>query len=128
MRSLAALVVLLPLAACSVGMAMSGKPSPNLGAVRQGVARGEVEMHLGPPIQTTTQADGSVTSTYAYEIGNEPSAGRAMGHAAMDVLTFGAWEIIGTPVEGIQGEKYHAVVTYGPDSTVKSISTQKASS
>ena len=46
MRKLAALTVLLPLAACSVGMAMSGEPSPNLGAVRQGVMRGEVEMHL----------------------------------------------------------------------------------
>jgi hypothetical protein len=85
-------------------------------------------MHLGQLVQTTTQPDGSVISTYAYEIGNEPSAGRAMGHAAMDVLTLGVWEIVGTPVEGIQGEKYQAVVTYGPDNSVKNISTQKASS
>lgn len=109
-------------------MAMSGKTSPNLGAVRQGVTRGEVEMHLGQPVQTATQPDGSVINTYVYEVGNEPSAGRAMGHAAMDVLTLGLWEIIGTPVEGIQGEKYQAVVIYAPDNTVKSISTQKASS
>lgn len=82
-------------------------------------------MQLGPPVQTTTLADGSVVNKYNYEVGNDPSAGRAMGHAAMDVLTFGVWEIIGTPVEGFQGEKYQATITYGPDGMVKNVATQK---
>ena len=42
---------------------------------------------------------------YEYEIGNKPSAGRAIGHGVMDILTLGLWEIIGTPIEGFQGEK-----------------------
>lgn len=124
---LLALALLVPLVGCSVGMAMSGDPSPDLGAVRQGVTRGEVEMHLGQPIQTATQPDGSVVSTYSYQVGNEPSAGRAMGHAAMDVLTLGFWELVGTPVEGFQGETYRATVTYTPDGAVRSVSTRKAS-
>jgi hypothetical protein len=127
-KPLAALLICTGMSACSVGMAMSGKPAPNLGAVQQGVSRGEVEMHLGQPVQTATQPNGAVISTYEYEIGNEPSPGRAVGHAAMDVLTLGWWEIIGTPVEGFTGEKYRAIVTYGGDGKVANISTQKASS
>ena len=84
-------------------------------------------MHLGPPVQTSTQPDGTVISTYEYEIGNEPSAGRAVGHAAMDVLTLGVWEIVGTPIEGVTGDKYRAIITYGADNRVANISTQKAS-
>jgi hypothetical protein len=98
--SILSLAVLVPLTACSVGMAMSGKDSPNLGAVRSGITRGEVEMHLGHPAQTTTQPDGSVISTYNYQVGNDPSAGRAIGHATMDLLTLGLWEVVGTPIEG----------------------------
>lgn len=82
-------------------------------------------MHLGSATQTTTNPNGTTTSTYQYEVGNDPSAGRAMGHAAMDVLTLGLWEVIGSPVEGFQGEKYQAFVTYLPDGTVEKVSTQK---
>ena len=119
------LLLLIPMGACSVGMAMSGKPSPNLGAVQKGVSRGEVEMHLGSAAQTTTHPDGTITSVYNYEVGNDPSAGRAIGHAALDVLTLGAWEIVGTPVEGVQGEKYQAFVTYDEQGDTEKISTQK---
>jgi len=31
--------------------------------------------------------------------GGEPSTARAIGHGVMDVLTFGVWEIVGTPIE-----------------------------
>ena len=55
MKKLAIILMFAPLAACSVGMAMSGKPAPNLGGVQAGVTRGEVEMHLGQPVQTSTQ-------------------------------------------------------------------------
>jgi hypothetical protein len=118
-------LALIPLAGCSVGMAMSGKNSPSLGAVRQGITRGEVEMHLGQPVQQATQPDGRVISTYEYQVGNDPSAGRAIGHAAMDVLTLGAWEIIGTPIEGVQGDTYRATITYGTDDKVENVATQK---
>ena len=113
------------LGGCSVGMAMSGNDNPDLGAVRVGATRGEVQMQLGSPVRTTTAPDGTRTDVYQYEIGNEPSAGRAIGHGVMDVLTLGAWEIIGTPVEGFQGEKYQATITYGQDDKVIQISSNK---
>jgi hypothetical protein len=115
------------LSACSVGMALSGSENPDLGAVKVGASRGEVEMHLGSPRNSTTLADGRRTDIYEYEIGNEPSAGRAIGHGAMDVLTLGLWEVIGTPIEGVQGERYHATITYGPDEKVIDIKTKKVS-
>ena len=44
--------------ACSVGMAMSGRPAPNTGALRIGQARDEVLLHLGQPPKTLATADG----------------------------------------------------------------------
>lgn len=113
------------LSGCSVGMALHGQPAPDLGELSIGKTRGEIETHLGSPIKSTTLDNGNRVDVYAYQIGNEPSAGRAIGHAAMDVLTFGAWEIIGTPVEGFTGDKYNATVTYDKNDKVIDIKTKK---
>ena len=126
MRSLsAAIAALLLLSGCSVGMALSGKQDPDLGAIRVGATRGEVELQLGPPIQSASLDQGLRADVYAYEIGNEPSAGRAIGHGVLDVLTLGLWEVAGTPIEGVQGETYHATITYHRDDKVANIKTQK---
>jgi len=65
---------------------------------------------------------------YEYQIGNEPSAGRAIGHGVMDVLTLGLWKVVGTPIEGVQGETYHATITYDRDDKVVEIKTRKTRS
>lgn len=108
---------------CSVGMAMSGKEAPNLGMVQVGATRGELELTLGSPIDTVTLKNGNRMDVYEYEIGNAPSAGRAAGHAVMDLLTFGLWEIIGTPVEAIQGDKKILNITYDKNDQVLAINT-----
>jgi hypothetical protein len=113
---------------CSVGMALSGSENPDLGAVRTGASRGEIEMHLGSPVKSTMLEGGRRADVYAYEIGNEPSAGRAAGHAVMDVLTLGVWEIVGTPIEGVQGEKYHATIVYDENDKVVDLKTTKVAS
>jgi hypothetical protein len=128
MRVMSIVLIALTLSSCSVGMAMSGKPNPNLGAVRTGATRGEVELHLGAPVRSTTLPDGSRLDVYEYEIGNEPSGGRAVGHAVMDILTLGIWEIVGTPIEGVQGDKFELSVSYDKDDTVMSITSQKVAS
>jgi hypothetical protein len=109
-------------------MALSGSQNPDLGAVRTGAARGEVELHLGSPVRSTLLDGGRRADVYQYEVGNEPSAGRAAGHAAMDVLTLGIWEIVGTPIEGVQGEKYTATIVYDESDRVVDLKTAKASS
>lgn len=109
------------LCSCSVGMALSGKSEPNIGAVKVGSSRGEVEMHLGPPVTSTTSEDGTRSDIYEYELGNEPSAERAIGHGVMDLLTFGIWEIVGAPIEGVQGEKRQLYITYDNTDHVKTL-------
>jgi hypothetical protein len=124
-RQLTVIASLGLLSACSVGMAMSGSRNPDLGAIKVGAARGEVELHLGSPIRSASLDDGGRVDIYAYEVGNEPSAGRAVGHGVMDVLTLGLWKVFGTPIEGFQGEKHQATITYDQNDRVVDIRTQK---
>jgi hypothetical protein len=63
------------LGGCSVGMAVSGDDNPDLGAVRVGATRGEVQMQLGSPVRTTTAPDGTRTDLYEYEIATSPAQG-----------------------------------------------------
>jgi hypothetical protein len=93
-------------------MAMSGKPDPNLGAFGVGSSRSQVEMQLGGPTTSTTLVDGTRMDLYSYEIGNTPSPARAIGHGAMDVLTLGIWEVIGTPIEAWTGQTHSLAVIY----------------
>jgi len=96
---------------CSVVMAAAGSPDPDLGVVRAGASRGEIEMQLGKPISTTSVDEGRV-DVYEYEMGNKPSAGRAIAHGIADVCTLCLWEIVGTPIEAFQGEKHRITVYY----------------
>jgi hypothetical protein len=128
-RAVVSALALIPvLAACSVGMALSGEENPDLGAIRVGAVRGEVELHLGAPVRSASLDDGRRADVYQYQIGNQPSAGRAIGHGVMDVLTLGLWEVVGTPIEGVQGETYYATITYDRDDKVVDIQTKKAGS
>ena len=98
--------------ACSVGLALHGEEAPDLSVLRAGAAKTQIESKLGPPESEAILADGRTQSTYEYEVGNESSAGRAGVHAAMDILTLGVWELVGTPLEVMQGEEMRVVVIY----------------
>ncbi len=111
------------LSACSVGMAMSGEEDPNVGVIQTGSTRLDVERELGASHSSRVLDDGGLEAIYQYELGNEPSAGRAVAHGVMDVLTLGLWEVIGTPVEAIQGDEYEVTIVYDADGIVQSITT-----
>lgn len=98
--------------ACSVGLALHGEDAPDLSVLKAGAAKTQIESKLGPPESEAILADGRTQSTYEYEVGNESSAGRAAVHAGMDILTLGVWELVGTPLEAMQGEEMRVVVTY----------------
>ncbi|MDH3663151.1 MAG: outer membrane protein assembly factor BamE [Alphaproteobacteria bacterium] len=113
MRLLVALVISVPLlSSCAVYMAASGEKEPDLGAIKTGATRSDVELHLGEPVSSSEMPDGRRYAVYEYQIGNEPSTGRAVAHGTMDVLTLGLWEIIGTPIEGLSGDTNRLAVTY----------------
>ena len=113
------------LAGCSVGMAMSGKPDPNIGALDMGQSRDVVILNLGQPTKTLL-ADNKRTDVFELERGNEQSIGRATGHAVMDLLTLGGWELIGTPIEGFAGDTITLQIEYDEEDKVKSVKTLAA--
>lgn len=108
---------------CSVGMAMVGKPDPNIGVLSVGQDRGVVLLNLGQPSQTLTTETGRM-DVFHLERGNQQSIGRAAGHAAMDVLTFGIWEIVGTPIEGFAGDNFTVSIEYDRADKVTKVSSQ----
>jgi hypothetical protein len=107
---------------CSVGMAMSGKSDPNIGVLSIGQDRGVVLLNLGQPSQTLAVATGR-TDVFRLERGNQPSAGRAAGHAVMDLLTLGLWEVVGTPIEGFTGDEFAITVEYDKSDKVTKVIT-----
>lgn len=44
-----------------------------------------------------------------------------MGHGALDLLAFGAWEIIGIPIEAMQGETFTLTIEYDKNDKVKKV-------
>jgi hypothetical protein len=116
------------LSGCSVGMAVAGKETPNLAACRVGATQADIQAELGRPTSSRVLENGDNVCTYAYEVGNDPSAGRAVLHGGMDVLTFGLWELVGTPAEAMQGQKYEMTVTYDAEGNAKAIETRPVKS
>ena len=128
MQKLAFLLVIaigLGLQGCAVGMAMSGSKDPDLNVLRMGASRAEVELQLGPALSHITLPVGNHYCTYEYSLGNEPSAGRTVGHVFLDVLTLGLWEVVGTPIEMIAAntDDYTVTIEYGPDMMFKQVIT-----
>ena len=93
---LAFALLVLPLQACigpiplwnvsAASMALEGKKTPDLDAIRIGATRGEVELALGSPLSTTSASngdDGTSVYIFEYEVGNEPSDLRAIAHISM---------------------------------------------
>jgi hypothetical protein len=124
-RFSAVLMVLLSLAGCAVGMAAAGKEPPNLAACRIGASVVQIERELGAPVRSRDLPDGGQECIYEYELGNAPSPGRAVGHAALDVVTLGLWEIIGTPLEMMGGSKYQLIVVYDADGHATEITSRR---
>jgi hypothetical protein len=122
----AALVLLMAAtSACSIGMALSGDPEPDIEACHLGADERDIEDELGPPVSARSLPDGSRECVYEYALGTAPSPERAIAYGTLDVLTFGLWEAIGTPVEALQGQTYRMTVVYDADGNAKEITTIK---
>jgi len=119
-------LIAISVSGCSVAMALHGKREADVASLHIGQPRDEVVMILGQPMKTQTTETGRI-DMFECQRGNAPSAGRAIGHGVMDVLTFGAWEIIGTPVEGLSSSKYYMTITYDKEDKVTKIKTGEES-
>lgn len=124
MKDMAKLILIglmaISISGCSVGMALSGKRDVDKAALHIGQPRAEVVALLGQPMKTTTIETGRI-DLFECQRENAPSPGRAVGHAVMDVLTWGAWEVIGTPIEGLSSSKYYISMKYDKEEKVTDI-------
>ncbi len=109
------------LAGCSVGMALSGSETPDLSIIKIGTLRDDVELHFGEPAEVEQLEGGAELATYIFEVGNDPSATRAVGHAVLDVASLGLWEAIGTPIEAYASEERKLLITYNKFDLIKSV-------
>ncbi len=116
------LVLASTLAGCSVVMATAGKPDPATSSLDLGQSRDIVLLNLGEPSQTNLTDAGRV-DTFDLERGNQPSIGRAIGHAFLDLITLGLWELAGTPLEAISGESFRLTITYDNEDKVTKVTT-----
>ena len=107
---------------CAVFMAMHGKKDANVGILNIGQDRSVVLVNLGQPTKTVASDTGRM-DVFELQRGNTPSGGRALAHGALDLLTFGFWEIIGTPIEAMQGETYTLTIEYDANDKVTKIFT-----
>lgn len=111
------------LSGCSVGMALSGHENPDIGVIREGATRAQVESELGEPEELEQLENGSVRATYEYEIGDKSSPERAAVNAAASLVTLGIYELIATPAELTRGDTYFAIVTYDTEDKVTALRT-----
>ncbi len=112
---------------CAVTMALKGKADPNLGVLGAGQDRATAIATLGPPSKTHNAA-GNRVDVFKLKRGDTPSAGRAIAHGVMDVVTLCVWEVVGTPIEATQGETFCVTVYYdNQDKIVRTLPGDKGS-
>ena len=128
MRSTIALILIclmaITVSGCAAGMGLHGKKEVDVAALHIGQHRDEVIMIVGQPYKTQTTEEGR-KDIFECQRGNAPSAGRALGHIAMDVLTLGWWEIVGVPVEALSGSTFYLTITYDKEDKVTKIKTSE---
>ena len=91
--------------------------------IRIGGDRDNIVQVIGAPYITTRNEDGTCKDVYKI-VEDAPTKGEktvaVVGHAAMDVVTLGLWEIAGTPLElATQKEATTFILYYGPDNKLK---------
>ncbi|MGL5936103.1 MAG: hypothetical protein ACRCZI_10850 [Cetobacterium sp.] len=104
---------------CSAVMAASGTKEANLSALNRGDSRSMVLAKVGQQPTRVVNDGKDIMEIYELERGNEPSTGRAVAHGVLTLATLGIWEIVGTPLEVVKGEKYFLTVYYDKDENLK---------
>ncbi len=98
---------------CSAFLALRKNDNPDLGVLRIGTERTEIEKSLGEPIKTKKNDDGLIEAKYRYVVSGEPSLKRAMMHGIASVLTFFIYDLqAGIPYELSLKEQQIRTITY----------------
>ena len=108
---------------CAVHMAAEKQTKKDLSVLRIGGNRDDIVRVLGAPYMTQRNEDGSCKDIYKIVEGAGSKGTKTLavaGHTAMDVLTLGLWEIVGTPLELATREQATMfILYYDTDSKLK---------
>jgi len=114
-------IALLP--SCSVHKAVNQPSKKNLSVLQVGTPREKVIAELGVPIHTEGPNHAKIdvfSFIQGYSKANKTS--RAALHSMATLMTAGAWEIIGTPIESISnGTEIKTRVNYNTAQNVKEV-------
>ena len=116
-------VLSLSLSGCAVFMAAT-KKGTSKERIQQCRTRGCIISQEGVDIISSKKSeDGELVEEYKIQIKSSLSWLRALGHGVLDVGTWGLWEIVGTPTEGLllKGGKIILRVYYDKDGVIKKI-------
>lgn len=120
MKNIALLVVLMiSLSGCSVFMAATSHPEPDITILAQGQTRAVIEKELGKPIQNIREGTGD-RATYQFITGDKPDYRRAAVYALLTGVTLGASELVTSPIEALQGQRHVVEVFYDTRGRVRS--------
>ncbi len=112
---------------CAAVKATQQPEKKDMHVLDPGVARTHVIAELGTPA-FSEERNGVMVDVFAFKQGyrKETKALRAVGHGAADVMTFGLWEVVGIPIEGMaDGTDVKVEVTYDQDRRVQSVNVLK---
>ena len=121
--TLALVSLALAAAGCSVAMAAHQPSRKDVALFTNGVPRNLVVAEVGAPVTTETKG-GKRVDIYSFTQGYSKAArvSRTIGHGAADVLTFGLWEVVGTPTEAaFNGTQVVYEVTYDASERIENV-------
>ena len=95
---------MLLLTSCSVFMA-ANKSGVSIEKINECRTRGCLIADGAIPISSKKNKDGSLAEEVFQVKKPTGSTSRAVMHGALDVATMGIWEVAGTPMEGVMGQK-----------------------
>lgn len=112
------------LSGCSVYMASQQPDKKNVELFKFGTHRVQIMAEFGLPVASDTRADGTLCEVYSFNQGYAKGTrvSRVVAHGVADVLTFGLWEVIGTPAEtAFNGDKVSYQVCYDQNKKVSEV-------
>lgn len=124
--SLFALLVI-PNFGCSVFMATKQPSAKNVDLFKVGTPRDMLLAEFGSPTVTEVRNEKkSEIFKFVQGYSSGAKAGRAFFHGAADVVTFGLWEVVGTPTEAVfNGDEMAYQVTYDDKDKIDQVTVLK---
>ena len=110
---------------CAVSKASKLPPKKDFSFLKEGTPREYVVAELGQP-KWTGEREGMKKDMYVFKQGVSKNVKffRVLGHAVMDVLTLGIWEVFGTPIESVAaGKQMKIEITYDEEDKLKFYNT-----